>query len=488
MIDKLRREPSKKLRGKFMGKHSFWLRIVVSVWLAVVGQRVWAWGPHPEITQAALDVLPNLAEARERLGEENIKALLRHCWLPDHRGRDLGSYYADDYLLMPAVPFHVSHVMPHVQEIFEPYFRRALQALRTESPTNAARQIGPILHFVEDVGAPPHAKPNCPHHGDLENWVKADLINIRGYEPQLLGKNEDEAVQGLLRRIAGLVAFSAERAERALAVHPDREKVEPIILESALETARVTADLLYTLFVLGFQENPNASQLATLTVTIQAPRIPHNNDQEPRVVLLGTNYSTNAEAEPEEGIGVWRGVARFRNLPPGSYQVLAYRPGALSASATVELVAGENTEIGLELKPTDPAGNLVYNPDTSLSTLGNGQPDRWQRVPQRIGQVWDSAVVPLQPGAKYELGVRLKKLDGPRVLFLLTTVPPGQPQSAATTQRIVLWPAEGKSLPESIHLHLGQDLGSCSLRVQIGSGQEEELGDILEKVWIVRIP
>mgnify|MGYP003875529993 CR=1 FL=1 len=470
-----------------MLKNSLWLRIVISLCLSLVlGQGVQAWGPHPQITQAALDVLPNLPEVTERLGEANVKALLRHCWLPDHRGRDLGSYYADDYLLIPAIPTHISHVMPHVQVAFEPYFRRALQALRTESPTNAARQIGPILHFVEDVGAPPHAKPNCPHHGDLENWVRADLINIKGYEPQLLGKTEDEAVQGLLRRIAGLVAFSAERAERALAVHPDREKVEPIVLESALETARVTADLLYTLFVLGFQEDPNASQLATLTVNIQAPWLADNNDQEPRVVLLGTNYSTNAEAEPEEGSRVWQGVARFRNLPPGSYQVVAYRPGAVAESMPVELVAGQHTQIQLELKPTEPAGNLVYNPDASLSTLGNGQPDRWLRIPQKTGQIWESAVIHLQPGTDYELGTRLKKIDGPQVVFLLTTVPQGKPDSAPTTQRIVLWPQEGKNLPEPIRLFLDRDLTNCSLRVQIFSPVEGGLSDVLEKIWVVR--
>jgi len=97
-------------------------------------------------------------------------------------------------------------------------------------------------------------------------------------------------------------------------------------------------------------------------------------------------------------------------------------------------------------------------------------------------------VIHLQPGAGYELGVRLKKIEGPQVLFLLTTVPQGKPNPAPTTQRIVLWPKEGKNLPEPIHLFLDRDLASCSLRVQIGSPVEGELSDILEKVWVVRSP
>jgi hypothetical protein len=172
--------------------------------------------------------------------------------LPDQRGQDLGAYYADDYLLIRELPQHVRHTMPYVHEAFAPYFRRALQALRTETPVNACRQLGPLVHFVEDVGAPPHAKENCPHHHELENWVRADQIVIDGYQPQLLGKNDEEALAGLLRRVAGLVAFSKARAERALPLleetNPDRAKVEPIILESALECSRATADVLYTVF------------------------------------------------------------------------------------------------------------------------------------------------------------------------------------------------------------------------------------------------
>src|SRR5690606_25787360 len=134
---------------------------------------------------------------------------------------------------------------PGVQVTFEPYFHRALQALRTENPVNACRQLGPLVHFVEDVGAPPHANEECPHHTELENWVDAGQISIRGYQPRLLGRTDEEALQGLLARIAEVVKFSTERADRALplvsAESPDHAQVEPIILESALESARLTA-------------------------------------------------------------------------------------------------------------------------------------------------------------------------------------------------------------------------------------------------------
>ncbi|MCS7237671.1 MAG: hypothetical protein NZ899_05295 [Thermoguttaceae bacterium] len=460
----------------------------IIVWFLAVclwSSATFAWGPHPEITRAALDVLPNLPEIKARLGEENVNALLQHCLLPDHRGRDLGRYYADDYLLIPAMPQHISHVMPQVEAAFEPYFRRALQALRTETPTNAARQIGPILHFVEDVGAPPHAKPNCPHHGELETWVRADLIRIEGYRPQLLGTNEEEALVGLRKRIEQLVAFSSERADRALAVFPDREKIEPIVLESALETTRVTADLLYTLFVLGLKEE-DIPGTAALEVKIRAPALPGNNEQEPRVVLLGTPYATCAEADQPPGDGPWVGTARWRNLPPGTYRLVAYRPGALLAEKEVTLGPGNLTKIDLELSSTDPPGNLVYNPDFCLSTLGVDEPDRWMATPQRVGRVWQSAVVMLRPGKRYQLGVSVNEKEGVRVSFLLTTVPAGKPRSEGKTEQIVLWPAEGKQSPEPVEIAIAEGTGSASLTGQIITNLKP--AQAVNNIWVVEQP
>ena len=78
--------------------------------------------------------------------------------MPDERGMDMGAYYADDYLLIHQMPRHVGHVMPDVQQTFVPYFRRALQALRTETPLNACRQIGSLIHFVEDTAPRPRPR------------------------------------------------------------------------------------------------------------------------------------------------------------------------------------------------------------------------------------------------------------------------------------------------------------------------------------------
>ena len=440
-----------------------------------------AWGPHPQITRAALEVLPNLPEVKQKLGESNVAALQDYCWLPDHRGRDLGSFYADDFLLIPDIPRHVGHVMPSVKVTFEPYFRRALLALRTETPTNACRQLGPLVHFVEDVGAPPHAKENCPHHGELENWVKAELISIKGYQPKLLGNTDDEAVAGLLKRIEGLVEFSKERAERALPLvsqpHPDRSQVEPIILESALETARVTADVLYTVFTLGLKSGTEPGT-TRLTVLVTASKLAENNDQEARVVLLGSPYSTLTEAQPTNRPDRWFGKGEFRNLPSGTYELAVYRPGALPAKMTVTLAEGESKEIEITLSPTDPPQNLVYNPDFTLHTLPVETPDRWTVTTHGDNKVWTSATIVVKPGTIYRCGAILKSSNATVTFIAQPAQKPGK--SPAPTQVTINSAQPG---PKQSEVELTADADHSTMVVQISG--PDDAPHLVEKVWVV---
>ncbi|MGQ9820345.1 MAG: hypothetical protein ACUVQK_00660 [Thermogutta sp.] len=434
-----------------------------------------AWGPHPDITRAALRVVPHMQEWEESLGKENIAALTQYCWMPDWRGQDLGVFYADDYLLVRPLPYHVSHVMPAVEAAFEVYFRRALQGLRTETPVNACRQLGTLVHFVEDVGAPPHAKPNCPHHSELENWVDAKQISIEGYQPRLLGNTDDEAWRGLKRRIDGLIAFSAERAERALPLvsspNPDRTAVEPIILESALESARVTADLLYTVFTLSLR--PADTPGAELTGTAVVPPLPGNDDQQVRIVLLNTDYATLATLPDGSGPEERTYRFAFHNLPTGQYQVLAYRPGAQAQVLETSLAFGEPAQLHFHLAPTDPPGNLVYNPDFSLETLKAGQPDRWTKSGV---DAWVGTTIALRPGKRYRIGAVFRQVDA-TVEFL---APPGKRagEQDAPLLRIVLTPRDGKAAEAVFEAQPGYP----QLTVKIVT--KDVPGEAVERVWV----
>jgi hypothetical protein len=359
-----------------------------------------AWGPHPEITQAALDALGPETALVQRLGDDT-RSLCTYCWMPDwrrslHREKDVW-FYTDDYLLMPALPEHVDHLCPAVKRTYAPCFRRALQALRTENAQNASRWVGTLVHFTEDSGAPPHAgEIKGDLHGKLENWVDAKAIHIPGYKPRVLGATDDEALAGYLQRMEGLIAFSRQRCERAkpFAVSGERAAAEPIILESALESSRVVADLLLTLGELA-KTNPaenNTALRGTLTATPGGgvELVPA------KVMLMGTAFSTLADAA---------GRYVFQHLPPGPYTLAVLRPGSAVTQAALTLAAGRETVKDLTLPQDTPPGNMLRNSALSLHWLTPDRPDAWYPTKKaKTGETaWEGEMLPLQADAIYRL-------------------------------------------------------------------------------------
>ena len=405
--------------------------------LALAAAPLCAWGPHVDITKAALAVLPEADRWKAELGEENLAALNQHCLMPDQRGNEMRDYYIDDYLLFRGLPTYIGHVAPEVKQAFAPCFRRAVQGLRTETPANACRQLGPLLHFVEDLGAPPHTGPGIANHGPMENWVNAAEIDIAGYKPQLLGRTDDEALAGLLNRLDALQAFSAERAAKAGPLvakgEGERPKVEPILLESANESARAAADMLYTVFTVGLAKQPPG---AALEGTVEAPALFRNNEKGARIVLIdnaklaasgpqapkaggfvqaATDYTTLATtvagAPAADG---WRGEFKFHNLPAGVFRILAVRPGARwTLSEPVTLAVGKATTVKLSLPAEEAAGNIVMNPDGRLRYLPGGAPDRWRlaALPDKnvgTGRAWTSAWVKVPVSTPLSAGAVMK--------------------------------------------------------------------------------
>ena len=449
-----------------------WTRLLLlALVLLLPALRLEAWGPHQDITRvalAALAAMPEAARWRAELGAGVIDGLTTYCLMPDMAKAEAADFYIDDYLLIRGAPMYVGHCMPAVHGALEPYFRRAIQGLRTETPLSAVRQIGPILHYVEDCGAPPHTGPGIPDHGPLENWVKAEEIAIPGYRPQLLGATDEEALAEFMKRVDGLIAFSAQRCARAAPLvkkgEGARPEVEPILLESANESARVSADLLYTLFSLGLRPQQAG---AVLGGTIEAPAYFRNNAKGARIILLdaarydaareaaasgrfadcATDFTTvAASAAAVADAAAWRGEFRFRNLPPGAYRVLAYRPGARwRVSDPVTLKAGETAEVSLRLAPAEPAGNIIQNPDGRLAYLAGSPPDRWQQTSYQWGtarkpRVWASATAVVAGPATCRCGAVLKDPEA-KVRFDFgklggADLPSGQPNPAETRFKV----------------------------------------------------
>lgn len=396
-------------------------RLLVSglagVLLAGVAQ---AWGPHPDITRAALETLGPDTAIIKQLGAET-NSLRNNSCMPDwrrslHRDKQAW-FYSDDYLLFPGMAKHMGHMCPEVRETYAPFFQRALQALRTENAFNASRWLGSLIHFVEDTGAPPHA---AIVGGDLhkltENWANPERLHIAGYHASSLGRTDTEALAGLLKRIDGLIEFSKLRYERAkpFAVSGDRAKVDPLLIESAAECARVVADLLLTLGELA--SNSPVGHDAALRGAVASQAVPGLELLPAKVMLLGTTYATLADA---------KGVYEFRHLPPGDYTVSVLRPGSELAQTPVKLVARQEVEKAFSLMPDKPEGNMVGNPALNLYWLSPDRPDGWYPNKSKAGEkVWEGDLLPLQAAAQYRLQVTWKDKAAGHVGLRLYGPPP----------------------------------------------------------------
>lgn len=397
-----------------------------------------AWGPHSEIAQAALDAMGPDDPLAKHLGADT-KRLAQYVWMADWRQQLLVRadevFYSDDILLFPAAAKHYQHICPEVQQTYAPYFRRALQALRTESPRNAARWVGSLMHFTTDTGSPPHALGILgPTHSKMENWLDAKLIHIPGYKPQFLGADDASAEVGFIRRMEGLIEFSKQRAERCRAdVDGDRRPlVEPVVLESALETARVTADLLHTLGVLAAKSSGDAS----LSGQVIAPKINHPSlaHLPVKIVLAGTTFSTLSEDD---------GIFAFHHLPAGEYRPVISAMGQVMELPPVKLAVGASIKLDTQDLSEGTGGNLIRNPAFQLRWVSAEGFDHWSRrkPPARLAGAnpridWEGEWIPLIKDISYQLSAQWKDTSATNEgneIFIRTRARPDVPpaESAA---------------------------------------------------------
>lgn len=394
--------------------------IVVFMTLACVfgTVRLWAWGalPHQQIVDAALTAIPASDELPLRLGSEarhlrdtvemadwmNSLIVVQENWhVTTEDFPQIGSeYFGNDYLLFPAAPHFFSHMMPQVHQTYGPYFLRALQALRTEDQVNAVRWIGSLLHFVTDSGSPPHTIGlSGPNHTKMENWLDASHIDLRGYRPQLLGHTDGEAVTGLEKRMDGLIARNAAIARKMLpyAQADDRTQVEPMALDCATETARVTADVIHTLLVLtAARANGNGT---SMVATVTAPGLTEHPLLPAKLVLLGTEFSTLSSLDYTLP-GQYSGSFLLRNLPPGHYHAAIERVGAETLfPPAFTLRAGQQRSFDWHLEGTAPVGNLVPNADFTLRWVTAAAPDHWRHDDKC--HCWHSDNIPVIRGGTY---------------------------------------------------------------------------------------
>jgi hypothetical protein len=322
------------------------LLLVVASLLAASPFPAAAWGPHSEITRAAIDVLPDSDRLEARLGAAELE---RYAWLPDFHQTVLPEYTPSDYLVFPGFPQEVSHLTPDVQKTYRPYFRRCVQALRMESRANADRWVGALIHFVEDSGSPPHAFPTGgPLHARMENWLDGAQVSIVGYRPRRLARDPESAALALEKAMERRIAEARKVGEfvRPLCEKGDRATAEPQILKAANWSAEATADLLHTLLSLTRERDESgAGRLEILTQATGNPTRP----QAPMLLrVLGTEWDTHSDPLSEQTGDYYRGRLWLRNVPPGDYEIEVSRPGLAPKRANITIRAGRTERLHLD--------------------------------------------------------------------------------------------------------------------------------------------
>lgn len=377
---------------------------------------------HPGIVRAALSAIPPEDRLREKWGAEiwrlqqyvqlgdwiNALVVQREEWHVGGETLELPGlqFYANDFLIFPGATRPFQHMAPDVQAAYRPFFLRALQALRMESPENAARWVGSLLHFVTDSGSPPHAiGVRGPDHTRMESGFDTARIDLTGYRPKPLGETPEAALNGLIDRMNALIAFSAIRGKQMVPYAPmnDRSRLDGPALESASETARVTADTIHTLLHLA---NNSGSAGASLIAEITAPAIDGLENLPAKIMFPGTEYSTLSTQSPPE-FGAYRGVFSLRSIPPGTYSIAVERPGSEPLRiAGLVLKAGQPVHANWKLSPSDVSGNMALNPHLELRWVTKDAPDHWHSDTAK--RQWISDNIPVTAGREYRAGCERK--------------------------------------------------------------------------------
>ncbi len=399
------------------------------------------WGtPHVEITRHALRALPASDDADARLG--GLRQMEDLSWGGDYQGYVHPDYYVDDYLLFPEFPRHSSHLMPEVASTWKPFFRRTLQALRGESPRNAARWLGSFLHFVQDSGSPPHALPiSGIVHTRMENYVLPLALRLPAYRPREFAAGDEAAAAGVEVRLRELVAFSRARAERLLplAERDDRAACEPLEHECAVETMRAVVDVTHAALRLS-AAGPRPGT-AAVRGTVTAPADPGFPLAPTRILVEGTGCSTVADAGPRlPGVPTYQAAFVLGDLPPGAHSLLFMRTGCRTRRIRLRLKRGQTAAVRLTLESEREPGNRVRNPDLSVRWLRPGAPDCWTRA----ADGWHTTAFPVAAGSAWKAGARDEA--GPRAVTVRLAPDPrmagAQSLAPEKTGRLVM-PGDG---------------------------------------------
>lgn len=227
-----------------------------------------AWHNHPLISRAGIEILPEWEKAM--LGDAADALVKEYCMYPDwYRSEQkekiaLSKPYVQLPLLKDLGVWHKCNDDDSATcfYIVATSMNNAIKHLRRGNPSEAAKYMGPLLHFIEDNACPVHVvdnkllaelypvpeklKPLRIHRSVEEGTFPLDVSD---YQVRLLGTNIVDATTAFYprflknRRIARSQAIPILQAVYA----GNEEDADKGRTQAAMPAAKLVADVIHTI-------------------------------------------------------------------------------------------------------------------------------------------------------------------------------------------------------------------------------------------------
>lgn len=124
------------------------------------------------------------------------------------------------------------------------YLPLVISAIEEGRFADGIRFLGVLLHHMQDRGAFAYW-PALHMKGHI---TEQKLIHLKGYHPQILGNTAEDVISQIVHRMHLLSEFQNERVLKVVKAHRSgkRNEIDSAVLEFALETCKLTADIILT--------------------------------------------------------------------------------------------------------------------------------------------------------------------------------------------------------------------------------------------------
>lgn len=260
------------LNSRYRNKRIFVLVIFVSAINLLSNTNVSAWHNHPLISRAGIVLLPEWEKAM--LGDAADSLAKQYCMYPDlHRSALLDGQKEKVALYKPYVQLPLLKDLTNWHKcndndseicfyIVVTSMHNAVKHLRLGNPSEAAKYMGPLLHFIEDNACPVHVVDNkllaelLPVPEELKSFRQHRRVEegtfpleVSDYQVNLLGTNIVDAATAFYPRFLQNRLSARKQAIPILkAIYAGNKKdTDKGRTRAAIPAAKLIADVIHTI-------------------------------------------------------------------------------------------------------------------------------------------------------------------------------------------------------------------------------------------------